>query len=132
MEERKELVTGITCHQMIALSSIFQFYQHHLWNFTPPSVKRTRQVMEVHMLLIKLSLLTTSEVGMFTSSEVDSIKSAINVFVAQAKAKMPQSENRDAVIRSCEELCEHFVCCASRTLLQQGGHVFDGEKYTGA
>lgn len=109
MEEGKELVAGMTLQHFTAISSILHFYQRHLWNFTAPSVKRTRQLVEIQLLLVKMPLLVTSKIGVFTPSEISYMESAISVFVAQAKAKIPQSENRDKVIKSCEELRGYLV-----------------------
>lgn len=109
MEDGKEPVAGLTLQHLIAISSILYFYERHLWNFTAPSVKRTKQLVEVQMLLVKMPLLAMSKTGVFTPSEIGYIESAINLFMAQAKGKIPQSENRDEVIESCEELREYLV-----------------------
>lgn len=66
--------------------------------------------MEIQLHLVKMLLLATSKVGVFTPSEIGYIDEAIRVFVARAKEKIPPSESRDAVIEDCEELWE---CLAS-------------------
>jgi hypothetical protein len=53
--------------------------------------------------------LATSRIGVLTPSEIGYIESAIRVFTTHAKEKIPQLENRDAVIESCEELREYLI-----------------------
>ncbi len=109
MEEEKELIAGITLQHLTAISSILYFYERHLWNFAAPSPKRTRQLIEIQMLLVKMPLLATSKIGIFTPAEVGYMEAAIETLVKQAREKITQSENRDAVIASCEELREYLV-----------------------
>lgn len=65
--------------------------------------------MEIQLHLVKMLLLATSKVGVFTPSEIGYIDEAIRVFVARAKEKIPPSENRDAVVASCEDLHEYLI-----------------------
>jgi hypothetical protein len=109
MENGRDLVAGITQNHLNAITCILYFYDRHLWNFVAPSPKRTRQILEVQLLLVKLQLLATSKVGTLTPAEIGYIESAIKVFTTQAKEKTPQSESRDDVLASCEDLREHLV-----------------------
>jgi hypothetical protein len=109
MDDEQELVAGLTLQQLMAVSNILYFYERHIWHFATPTPKRTRQLVEIQMLLVKMPLLATSKIGIFTPSEVGYMEAAIEAFVKQAREKIPQSENRDAVIESCEELREYLV-----------------------
>jgi hypothetical protein len=118
MDDGKELVAGLTMQQLMAISSILYFYERHIWHFATPTPKRTRQLVEIQMLLVKMPLLATSKIGIFTPSEVGYMEAAIETFVKQAKEKVAQSESRDAVIEGCEELREYLV----KTLLPSKKH----------
>jgi hypothetical protein len=85
-ETEKELV-GITQNHLNAITCILYFYDRHLWNFMAPSPKRTRQILEVQLLLVKIQLLATSKIGTLTPAEVGYIESAIKVFTAQANQR---------------------------------------------
>lgn len=54
MEESNEPVAGMTRNYLQAISCILYFYERHLWHFAVPSVKRTKQIIEVQLLLVKL------------------------------------------------------------------------------
>jgi hypothetical protein len=71
--------------------------------------------MEIQLLLVKMPLLATSKIGVFTPAEVGYIDEAIRVFITRAKEKIPPSESRDEVIVSREELRGYLV----KTLLPQ-------------
>ena len=116
MEESKELVAGITQNHLNAISCLLYFYDRYLWNFMAPSPKRTRQILEVQLLLVKLQLLETAKIGTLTRSEVGYIESAINVFTTQAREKIVQTPSRDAVIENCEELRDYLL----KTLIPPG------------
>jgi hypothetical protein len=109
MEDGNELVAGLTLNQLTALSNLLYFYERHIWNFATPSPKRTRQLVDIQMLLVKMPLLATSKIGVFTQAEVGYMEAAIETFVKQSKERIPQSESRDAVIESCEELKNYLV-----------------------
>lgn len=108
MEEDKELVAGITLNHLTAISSILCFYERHIWHFGAPSPKRNRQLVDIQLLIVKVSFLAMSKIGVFTSLEVGYMEAAIELFIKQAKDKIPRSENRDGVIESCEELLQYL------------------------
>lgn len=116
MEENQELVAGLTLNHLTAISSLLYFYERHIWNFGAPSPRRTRQLVEIQMLLVKMPLLATSKIGIFTPAEVGYMEAAIETFVKQARERIPQSESRDAVIESCEALREYLT----KTLIPPG------------
>ena len=70
MEEDGELVAGVIQNHLNAISSLLSFYKRHLWNFVTPSAKRTRQIVEIQLLIVKVQLLSSSKMGTFTSSEI--------------------------------------------------------------
>lgn len=109
MEEGQEQVAGLTLQQLMVLSNILYFYERHIWHFATPTPKRARQLLDIQLLLVKMPLLASSKIGIFTPAEVGYMEAAIETFVKQAREKIPQSENRDAVIEGCEELREYLV-----------------------
>lgn len=109
MEEGKELVASISLRQLTVISHILYFYERHLWRDASPSPQRARQLTEMQLLLVKLPLLATARLGIFTQAEVGYMDIAIQTFIKQAKEKIPQSESRDAVIEGCEELRGYLV-----------------------
>lgn len=109
MGEDKELVAGITPQHLTVITWLLYFYEQYLWRFTVPSVKRTRMITEIQLLLIKTQLLSSAKIGAFTPSEIGYIEMAIKSFTTQAQEKIPQSETRDAIIEGCEELREYLV-----------------------
>jgi hypothetical protein len=70
MEEDGELVAGVIQNHLNAISSLLSFYERHLWNFVTPSAKRTRQIVEIQLLIVKVQPLSSSKMGAFTSSEI--------------------------------------------------------------
>jgi hypothetical protein len=104
MEEDGEKVVGLTQNHINAITCLLYFYEQHLWNFTAPSVKRTKQILEIQLLVVKIQLLSIGKIGTLTPDEVGYIDAAIRVFVSQATDKITQSASRDGVLESCEEL----------------------------
>ncbi|SRR5579875_1470137 len=117
MDEGKELFVGLTHQHLQAISAILYFYERHLWNFTAPSAKRTKQLTEIQLLLVKIQLLSIERIGSLTLEDIGYIDTAIRAFVIQAKEKIPQSESRDAVIDGCMEIREYL----NRALLPSNG-----------
>ncbi|QBD75198.1 hypothetical protein EPA93_03990 [Ktedonosporobacter rubrisoli] len=109
MEESNEPVAGMTRSHLQAVSCILYFYERHLWNFTAPSVRRTRQIVEVQLLLVKLQLLPETGFTALNRSDVGYIEAAITVFTAQAREKIQQTPQRDEVLARCEELRTFLV-----------------------
>src|SRR5437763_10538614 len=70
MEEDGVLVAGVIQSHLSAISSLLSFYERHLWNFVTPSAKRTRQIVEIQLLIVKVQPLSSSKMGAFTSSEI--------------------------------------------------------------
>lgn len=95
---------GIGLNDMQAVSDILTFYRRYLLATLVPSAKRSRQISTVQGLLVKVLVSGTSKVAVLTYAEVACINSAIAVFIAQVRAKIPASTQRDAVIESCEQL----------------------------
>ena len=114
MEESGNPVTGMTRSHLNAISSILYFYERHLWNFAAPSVKRTRQMIEVQLLLVKIQLLSETDITALSRSEVGYIETAIHVFTAQAREKIPPTPQRDEVLVGCEELRKFLVDACMR------------------
>jgi hypothetical protein len=108
MEEDGEKIAGITPSELSAITHLLYFYERHLWNFIAPSAKRTKLIVEIQLLIVKVQLLASSKVGAFTPVEVGYIEAAISIFITQAKERVTQSESRDAVITSCVELREYL------------------------
>ena len=109
MDENNGPVAVLTPNDLHALSSILYFYERWLWSNLSPSAKRTKQVTEVQMLLVKVSLLGNAKITVLTLDEVEHITSAIRIFSTQLREKMPQSKNRDDVLESCEQLLSYIV-----------------------
>ncbi len=108
MEEGKP-VAVISPNDVQAVSDILTFYERYLLATLAPSAKRSRQVSDVRLLLVKVSRPGTSKIAVLTYTEIEYINSAIRVFIAQVRAKIPKSKNRDAVIESCEQLRAYIV-----------------------
>jgi hypothetical protein len=87
-----------------AVSNILTFYECYLLATCASSAKRKRQLADVQGLLAKVLLPDTAKAAVLTHEEVACMNSAMNVFIAQVRAKIPASINRDAVIESCEQL----------------------------
>lgn len=109
MEESNKPVPGMTRSHLQAISCILYFYERHLWNFTAPSVKRTKQIVEVQLLLVKIQLLPETGIAALNRSDVGYIEAAINTFTDQAREKIPQTPQRDAVLEACEKLRASLV-----------------------
>jgi hypothetical protein len=108
MEEDGEKIAGITQNHLNAIASLLYFYERHLWHFMAPSVKRTKQIIEIQLLVVKIQLLSLTKIGTLTPDDVGYIDAAIQVFVTQATDRVVQSGSRDGVIASCEELRQYL------------------------
>ncbi len=109
MEENGNLITGMTRSHLNAISCILYFYERHLWNFAAPSVKRTKQIIEVQLLLVKIQLLSETGIAALSRDDVGYIETAIHVFTAQAREKIPPTPQRDELLANCEDLREFLV-----------------------
>lgn len=58
---------------------------------------------------MKLSLIGKSPIIALTVNEVEHINSSISTFTAQAREKIPQSQDRDEVIEGLEQLRQYFI-----------------------
>lgn len=106
-EEIPTAVLGLNDRE--ALINIVTFYQRYLRAMPSASAKRKRQLAEVQGVLAKVLMHGTSTAAMLTYAEVACIDSAISAFVAQVKAKIPKSQDRDGVIESCQQLRTYMV-----------------------
>lgn len=109
MEEHNPPVAVLGQQDLSALASILYFYERWLQNTLAPSKKRSRQIMEVHVLLVKVSLLGTTKGVTLTVEDVAHLTSALRVFSAHVRDKIPASKDRDGVLESCEALRNYFA-----------------------
>lgn len=109
MKENTGPVATIGQNNLNALSNILYFYERWLWNTLAPSIKRSKQITEVQLLLVKVSLLGSSKIAPLTFDEAEYINSAIKVFEQHVRKKIPQSKDRDEVLTSCEGLRSYIV-----------------------
>ena len=109
MEEQEKLVAQVAPHDLYALSVILQFYERYLRDTAAPSARRSRQIVEVQLLIVKCFQLPLSQAMVLTCHEVEQINAAIRIFSAQVSMKIPQSKDRDGVLESCEKLREYIV-----------------------
>lgn len=109
MEENNQSVAVLGQNDLSALASVLYFYERWLQNTLAPSKKRSRHITEVHLLLVKVSRLGTTEVVTLTVDDVEHITSAIRVFSAQVRDKIPASKDRDGVLESCEGLRNYIA-----------------------
>jgi hypothetical protein len=96
----------LSANELSALAAIMQFYEQHLWNSMAPSVKRSRQAVEVSLLIVKLFLLPSGKEALLTGKDLEHIKAALAVFTSQVENMLPPSESRDGVLTSCHQLGE--------------------------
>jgi hypothetical protein len=107
-EREQQALAQLSPNDLSALSTILQFYERFLWNMTAPSAKRSKQIVEVQLLIVKLFQLPKRNAMVLTLSEVGYINSALQIFLSQVKQKIPPSRNRDEVLESCEWLREYM------------------------
>lgn len=109
MEENHQPVAVLGQHDLSALASILYFYERWLQHTLAPSKKRSRQITEVHLLVVKVSLLGITNAATLTVEDVEHITSAISVFSAHVRNRIPASKDRDGVLESCEGLRNYFA-----------------------
>ncbi len=101
------MITGVVSpNDLAALRVILQFYERYLYNTAAPSAKRSRQVVEVYFLMVKLSFYAGATV--LTVDDVEHIKMALGTFIGQARLKVPGSPGRDEIVENCERLLTYF------------------------
>jgi len=107
------MITGvISPNDLAALRVILQLYECHICNTATPSAKRSRQIVEIDFLVVKLSFFEGATV--LTADDVEHIKMALGTFIGQARLKVPGSKGRDETVENCERLLTFF----SKTYLQ--------------
>jgi hypothetical protein len=109
VEEQEKLVAQVAPHDLYALSAILQFYERYLRETAAPSAKRSRQIVALQLLIVKIFQLPLSEAMVLTFDEVEAITTAIRIFSAQVRTKIAPSKDRDGVLESCEQLREYIV-----------------------
>lgn len=108
-EENHQPVAVLGQNDLSALVSVLSFYERWLQHTLALSAKRSRQITEVHVLLVKMSLLGTMKGVMLTVDDVEHITSALRVFSAHVRDKIPASKDRDGVLESCEGLRNYIA-----------------------
>jgi hypothetical protein len=109
VEEQEKPLAQVSPHDLYALSVILQFYERYLRETAAPSARRSRQIVEIQLLIVKSFQLPLSQAMVLTCNEVEQINAAIRIFSAQVSMKIPQSKDRDGVLESCEKLRDYIV-----------------------
>src|SRR5690349_2935923 len=100
MEDK--VIGKLTLNDLSVLSTMLQFYERYLWNTLAPSVKRTRQMTEIQLVIVKVYQLPQSPAMLLTVREMAYINAAITLFINQVKQRIEPPKNRDEVLASCE------------------------------
>jgi hypothetical protein len=109
MEENNQPVAALNQNDLNVLASILTFYGQWLQYHLAPSAKRSKQLAEIQLLSVKISLLGTTKIVTLMFDEVEYITSAIRTFSVHIREKIPPSKNRDAVLESCEGLRNYIA-----------------------
>jgi hypothetical protein len=107
--EHEQMVGLISLNELTALSVILQFYERHLWYAALPSSQRSRQAVEIHALIVKLSLLRERSATILTEGEIECIYTALDLFLSETKRRILPSESRDNILVSCTQLREYLA-----------------------
>ncbi|SRR6266568_4538440 len=86
------------------LGAVLQFYWHFMLYSNAPSAKRSREVIEVQLLIVKINLLPCVNLRDLTIEELGHMKAALNTLISQAKQRVPETRGRDETIASCERI----------------------------
>jgi hypothetical protein len=107
MEGERDMIAGVVSpNDLVALRVILQLYERHIWNTAAPSAKKSRQIVEIDFLVVKLSFYEGATV--LTVDDVERIKMALGTFIGQVRLKGLGSIGGDGVLESCEQLLAYF------------------------
>lgn len=115
MEGSVQPVPRMTRSHLWAIISMLYFYERHLWHVTAPSAIRAQQIADIQLLRVKLQRLSDTPIVVLNRAEVGYIGTAITVFIAQAREKIPQTPQREEILAGCEALRSFLVNRAGHT-----------------
>ncbi len=118
-EALEQPMGGLSANELSALAAILQLYERHLWNSMAPSVKRSRQQVEITAIMVKLCLLPVGKASVLIDGEIAYLEAALMVFLCQVEEKMPLSDNRAGILASCHQLREGVAALLEATLPKQ-------------
>src|SRR6266699_4126604 len=104
MEGERRMKVAISRNDIQALGAALQFYWHFLLYNNAPSAKRSREMIEVQLLVVKIYLLPSVDLVDLAIEELGHMQAALNVLISQAKQRVPETRGRDETIASCERL----------------------------
>ena len=102
MEEKPTGVIGPGDLNM--LRHILSFYELWIINNIAFSAKRVELLSQVKVVLTTVSMLSKTKVVILTYDDVACIDDAIKTFIKQVEEKIPQMQEREGVLESCEGL----------------------------
>jgi hypothetical protein len=97
----KDRVAAISQNDVQALRAILCFYGSYLMKDKIPPAESRKKVTILQLLVFKLSYVSSL---ILTVEELELMKDALGVFIARVERQIPESQGRDEVLVSCEQL----------------------------
>ncbi|GHO93847.1 hypothetical protein KSF_038950 [Reticulibacter mediterranei] len=105
MEDGEHTVVPISQNDVLALRAILQFYGTYLMQNKMPSAKRSADLLMLQVLIFKLSYVSSLPLLV---EELELMKAALNIFIAEVKRRVSGSKGRDGVLESSEQLLRYI------------------------
>jgi hypothetical protein len=110
---RVRMVSMLNINDLFALISILQFYEKYQRERMAPSQQKTRTLVEIHLLIVRLCQVRLNQAMELTFEDVGYIIGAIDIFVSQVEQKIPTSKERTDTLKSCQHLKKYIVATLS-------------------